>query len=276
MKRVVLALTLVTLARASFGTTLIVDKYGGGQFTSIQPAIDAASPNDTVKVWPGDYSEQVNLNKNITLMGSGYENTRIVAPPNTNPAAYVSSGRLQWFYISNPAGRGIIISGGIVRNCAIVGCTGGSGIYSSAGSSTVMNCVIVRNSGYGIESQPGAIISATNCISRSNTGYGFWAYSFYGAVLNLSYSNGSVVGTTGNQGVIDKDPVFTSDLDFHISEGSPCWNAGNPSYSDPDGSLSDMGYFGGPDCPIYPVVTQIIISPSGNTITLSAKARANY
>jgi len=70
--------------------------------------------------------------------------------------------------------------------------------------------------------------------------------------------------------------MFTSSSDYHISQGSPCWNTGNPSLSDPDGSVSDMGYFGGPDCPIYPVVYEIQITPNGSNINLQAKGRANY
>jgi len=37
-----------------------------------------------------------------------------------------------------------------------------------------------------------------------------------------------------------------------------------------------MGYFGGPECPIYPTVFEIIITPNGNNINLEAKGRANY
>ena len=37
---------------------------------------------------------------------------------------------------------------------------------------------------------------------------------------------------------------YSSDL--HLSEGSPCIDAGTPELSDPDGSVSDIGAFGGP------------------------------
>jgi hypothetical protein len=269
MRTATLTLVLLLISSYCFATIIIVDKNGGGNFISIQSAINAAVSNDTVKVWPGTYFEQITLNKNITLMGSGYENTVITG--NFNPTVTMSAGKLQWFMISSYAGNGINLTGGVVRNCVIDACSA-YGIYSDTGDSQVIHCVIVNNAYNGIRVTSGTM-SINNCISRSNGSYGFYRY---GGTLNLSYSNGSIINTQGNQGCIDTDSFFTSSTDFHISEGSPCWNKGNPSLQDPDGSPSDMGYFGGPDCPIYPVVVEVLIEPAGNTINLKAKGRANY
>jgi len=276
MKTATLTLALLLMSSYAFATIIIVDKNGGGNFISIQSAISAAVTNDTVKVWPGTYYEQVTLNKNIVLMGSGYENTIITG--NFNPTITMSSGKLQWFMISSSAGNGINISGGIVINCVVSSCTG-DGIYSgtSGANSSVMNCILIENGGAGIHVgyYTSSTISVTNCIARSNNQLGFAGEN--GSTLNLSYSNGGRSDyTKGNQGCINVDPLFTSKTDFHISEGSPCWNTGNPTLNDPDGSQSDMGYFGGPDCPIYPVVFEVLIEPSGSTINLKAKGRANY
>ena len=261
-----------------WATTIVVDQNGGGQFTTIQAAIQAASSGDTVKVWPGYYdTEQVNLNKNITLMGSGNESTVITG--NSNPTIVMSSGRLQWFQITSTGGNGINLSGGTVKNCVIVGCST-YGIYVPSGtSSQVINCVLYQNGVYGIYAYGTAttVVNVTNCISRLNGSQGFYRAG-YSTTLNLSYSNGSHVSTTGNQGCVDCDPNFTNPpLDFHIAENPYCsWDTGNPSLPDPDGSIGDMGYFGGPDCPIYPTVVEILIEPNGNNINLKAKARANY
>ena len=272
MKTATLTLALLLISSYAFATIIIVDKNGGGQFISIQSAINAAITNDTVKVWPGTYFEKITLNKNITLMGSGYENTVITG--NFNPTIIMSSGKLQWFMISSTFGGGITISGGSLTNCVINACSS-SGIYCESGSASISNCICVNNGADGIVVNGAGYLSVTNCISRQNALSGF-SRTVSSGTLSLSYSNGSTYWTTGNQGCINLDPIFSSTTDFHISEGSPCWNTGNPSLQDPDGSYSDMGYFGGPDCPIYPVVFEVLIEPSGSTINLKAKGRANY
>jgi hypothetical protein len=189
-----------------------------------------------------------------------------------------TAGKIQWFLISSTQGVGVKISSGILTNCCIVGCSGFGILNNTSGSTcTIINCIIYNNGGYGIAGDLHATINVINCISRNNSSTGFYSYPYGSAAMNVSYSNGSRYNTGGNQGCIDQDPNFTlPPSNFHISGGSPSWNTGNPSLNDPDGSQSDMGYFGGTDCPIFPVVTEIIITPATSTINLQAKARANY
>src|SRR5262245_3827106 len=55
----------------------------GLQYSTIQSAINAASSGDTISVAAGTYNESVNLNKRLTIVGSGLSNC-IVAPNPTN------------------------------------------------------------------------------------------------------------------------------------------------------------------------------------------------
>lgn len=273
MKPIIIVFLLCSLLQIASARIIIVDINGGGQFTTIQAGINASVAGDTVKVWPGYYGEQVNLNKNITLMGSGYENT--VIRGSFNPAVTVSSGAIQWFQITSINGNGVSFTGGTIRNCVVRDC-GNSGIASTTGTGTISNCVLYTNGLYGVYESGGATLSVTNCIAWQNTSTGF-AEDYYSAgSINLSYSDGSYSNTTGNQGCINTNPQFSSGTDFHIPDGSPCWNTGTTALLDPDGSRSDMGYFGGLECPIYPVITEILLAPSGNTVNLTAKGRANY
>ena len=43
----------------------------GSTFTTIQAAIDAADPGDTIFIGPGEYNEQVLVNEEVTLHGNG-------------------------------------------------------------------------------------------------------------------------------------------------------------------------------------------------------------
>ena len=62
--------------------------YGESAFTTIQEAVDAANPGDTVRVQAGEYIEQVTINKSLDLIGAGVSDTIIKAP--TSDRATVS------------------------------------------------------------------------------------------------------------------------------------------------------------------------------------------
>ena len=59
---------------------------------------------------------------------------------------------------------------------------------------------------------------------------------------NSFNANGDESDVYGN---IYMDPMFVApdSLNYNLSEGSPCVNAGDPSMEDPDGSIVDMGAF---------------------------------
>jgi hypothetical protein len=278
MKKIIITIMLFALSGISFATIIIVDINGAGQFTSIQLAIDNSLPGDTIQVWPGTYSGAININKNIVLQGSGYENTIITS--SVNPTITMSIGVLKWFQISSTGGDGIkVAGGGKITNCVIKSCAG-NGILCSNGYAYISNCILIQNGGWGfLVTMPGYAY-VWSCISRNNTsgGYNGDGDPYYNCqyYLNISYSDGSVNCMSNGQGCIDVDPIFTSSTNYHLSTGSPCFNTGQPSLSDPDGSQSDMGYFGGPDCPIFPVVYEMTVTPNGSNINVQAKARANY
>lgn len=81
-----LALSAVLTAPAAHAATLVVDldgfatatncSSGAAAFNSIQTAVNAAAPGDTIFVCPGQYNEQVVVSKNnLTILGSGVGST---------------------------------------------------------------------------------------------------------------------------------------------------------------------------------------------------------
>lgn len=83
---------------------------------------------------------------------------------------------------------------------------------------------------------------------------GFWNY---GNPANFTISHNDIFNNKEGQyrdmpdyteryGNISIDPQFLSADDYHLSPGSPCLNAGDSLISDNDGSVSDIGLYGGP------------------------------
>lgn len=65
------ALIIPSVKRPSSAATLCVNPGGtGGCFSSIQAAVNAAMPGDTINVAAGTYTEQVQINKTLTLKGA--------------------------------------------------------------------------------------------------------------------------------------------------------------------------------------------------------------
>lgn len=87
-------------------------------FPTIQDAIDAASDGDTIQVLKGSYTEQLTINKSLTLIGAGAKSTIINAPAvldtdvlghtyivGINNAAKVA---MKGFTINGPAGTSCV------------------------------------------------------------------------------------------------------------------------------------------------------------------------
>ncbi len=182
-------------------------------------------------------------------------------------------------------GGGIVLnySGGILKNNVITNNTvyhtvpsatthGGGGIWAVGPTSypkIFENNTIVGNSSNGtgstIAGKGGGMIIAgvvqlSNNIVWGNTqasGDQIWVSST--ATVTASYND--VEGGFAGTGNINQDPMF-GDSDFHLADGSPCIDAGNPgeNYNDPSDLASpsnaqsyskgtvrnDIGAFGGP------------------------------
>jgi len=96
MALVLIVLPLPPTARSLSGAeevmrtrgTIIVNASGGGDYTHIQWAIDNATNGDEIHVMDGTYYENIIINKSISLIGTGWENTTIICRKNV-PAIHV-------------------------------------------------------------------------------------------------------------------------------------------------------------------------------------------
>ena len=63
-----------------------------GDYLTIQQAINVAKSGDTIQVHPKTYNENIVINKQITLNGSGFEDTIIDGGKNGNVVEITSDG----------------------------------------------------------------------------------------------------------------------------------------------------------------------------------------
>jgi parallel beta-helix repeat protein len=167
--------------------------------------------------------------------------------------------------VSGAEGRGISLTyyrSPTIRNCLVYN-NGTSGIHCQwRCDPTIVNNTIYGNDYYGIYCQwNSSPVIMNNVIANCNL-YGIncefssvpsisyndvWNNHLNEAVdsLRINYNDCSA-----GMGDIGDDPVFidADNGNFHLSEGSPCVNAGNPdpAYNDVNGSRNDMGGYGGP------------------------------
>ena len=114
-----------------------------------------------------------------------------------------------------------------IINCTVSGnsASRGGGIYCSSFDPIITNCTITENTaskyGGGIYCYYSSPI-ITNCIFWKNTPVEIQASGGEDPVVTYSDIQGGYPG----DGNINADPLFVSDSDYHLTESSPCINAG--------------------------------------------------
>jgi Concanavalin A-like lectin/glucanases superfamily/HYR domain len=131
------------------GNILCVNPGGtGGCFASIQAAIDAATDDDVINVLPGTYSENVILNKRLTINGrqAGVDGRgRVVGPPDTSIESVLTAASGTLIELTTGA-AGSVIDGMVLSG-------GTTGVGSSSGPLDglhLLNNVIIGFTGNGV------------------------------------------------------------------------------------------------------------------------------
>ena len=150
------------------------------------------------------------------------------------------------------SGEDIVLrNGDVVSNSVVAGGEArGGGLslsYGTTYNTSVSNTNVAVNSTSG-----GSASLGQEVYVGSETALGSWTYNNVYGDADLDFEG--MDDPTGTDGNISEDPLYTdtsaSDVaawDLSLMSSSPAIDAGDPSYTDDDGSTCDIGAYGGPD-----------------------------
>jgi len=193
---IILTLLFVNMLSMAFNIQLVraepktwyVDDDGGADFTRIQDAIYAASPGDTIYVYPGLYFENLIVRKgNLTIVGESKSNTIIDGQGNVVISIYKNRVSVRGFTLLNGGQSWYIIWGSVVLLDYAQYCN--------------ISDNIVSNSRRGIASYRGRHNTISgNTISDTNQGVTLY-YTLNETVTGNVISNGVQYGSDPPYGV---------------------------------------------------------------------------
>ncbi|TFH47453.1 MAG: hypothetical protein E4G94_00010, partial [ANME-2 cluster archaeon] len=198
LKHAILITALIISMTVASAATITVDDSGGADYTSIQSAVDNASAGDTIVVRSGNYYENVNITKQLTLQGVDTGVGRpIVDGRSIGNVIEISVNEvtLENFIISNSSssigyGISIISDDNVLKNNTISDNLWAFYLIDSNNNTLNGNIIFNNSNGIYLESSTQNVVSKNNIINH------YIGIDLYGSEFNTITDNVVKLNTT--------------------------------------------------------------------------------
>jgi hypothetical protein len=230
-QRLLVALVIVVAGQSASAATITVRKDGTGDYTQVQPALDAAAEGDTVLIGPGEYTELIPSYipgyawdvdvcayvrvSNLTIIGAGVGQT-VLGPTIPQGSRITFSPKCMVWLDGNERH----VSGITFRNCY-------DGIHVIDGPVFVDACAFVDNAGFGIVWQTngsgGWVRDSQFSSSRlGSTGIGMLGFGSDVLVSNCIFDAADVyVQSVQNIRILSSE-IRNSSVGLQLAAGARC------------------------------------------------------
>jgi len=223
---------VILIAIFTFSTAAIVAQAkvitvcpSGCDYSSIQSAIDAANNGDLIEVYSGNYPENLNVNKQITLQG--YD---------TGDGKPIINGSGQSGNGITVNAEGVLIDGFEIKHWKSIFGGSGRGVVINENNVTIRNCEIWDNTvGIWIESNYNKIYKCK--IYANNVGISVVA-TYGNRIENSSiFINECGISLEGvsSSNFISKNSIYSNGIGIHITAGSGNFIVENDIWENKDG-----------------------------------------
>ena len=175
--------------------TITVNAGGGGDYTIIQDAINAANDSDSIIVAAGNYDENVNVNRSVYLLGEGAGITMVNASNSSSNVFNISRDGvvLQGFTIkgaSNKAGIYVYRTNNTsINSNTLISNSNGIVLYNSSTNSIMDNNILSTDIGIYLHTSANNSLIG-NKVSNSFDGIYLYSSPYNDVTDNIAESNG--------------------------------------------------------------------------------------
>ena len=211
-----LLILVFIVSQQTVGETLVVSKEGG-DYGTIQEAINAAQAKDTIIVYAGTYEGPIAVNKSVELIGNGSQETILTTNGDHGMLVTAPMVNISGFKIIG-GDRGIALEGDhyIIRQCTVTEAKDGIDIHL-ADHIRIEECVANENE-IGIHVALATNIELINNSCYDNQFFGIYLFSTSDCNLggnNCSNNDGAGIGLQ----LTDNITIFGSSLISNLESG---------------------------------------------------------